>query len=201
MARFFKGLFRAVIGLVFGIASWFALIPALAAFNAADDTTFSSAAFGVLALLGILLGVFAPTIRRAFGRGFLLAGFSVFALPVSTLLLSGRLVSEMVGSADASEQGSAAIGSALAGTMATGLATIVGFFLGTVLIIIALVLLLGGRKEQPVIVYAAPGGETFTQIEGSRAAAARPVDISKWPKKDREARERAQLAARREPEF
>ena len=79
--------FNAIIGTVFGFASLLALSPALAAFDEAAPLGF------VVVGIGALLGLFAPTVRRAFGRGFLLLGASVLALPLSagapTMTLTG----------------------------------------------------------------------------------------------------------------
>jgi len=60
--------FRTLVGAVSGIGAGVALSPLLASFSE------SSGAIGlpIRILAGMLLGVFAPNMRRAFGRGFLL---------------------------------------------------------------------------------------------------------------------------------
>lgn len=138
-------IFSVVIGVIFGIGSGLALIPATAAFNSGADTTSSTVLTFVVIAIGALLGLFAPTIRRAFGRGFLLLGTAIFALPLSVLLLSGRVASDMVASSD--NQAATAIGAGIAGTLMTGASAFIGFFLGAIFIVIGLVLALGGRRE------------------------------------------------------
>lgn len=128
------------IGAAFGFASMLALSPGLAAF---DNAT--GAAYAVI-VVGALLGYFAPTIRRSLGRGFLLLGASIFVLPISAMLLTGRVAHETV-SADPTS----VIGAGLAGAAFTGLATVVGFFLGAVFLLAGLVLVLGGRREVSIV--------------------------------------------------
>lgn len=145
--------FRIIVGGIFGLASGAALIPLLASF--ADG----SGVIGLVFMLGVgaVLGGFAPSTRRAFGRGFLLLGACVFLLPISTLILSGTAFNEVVAGADENTQGAAALGAGLAGGLVTGFAGFVGFFIGSVLLIIGLVLSLGGRRE--VIAVERPRGK------------------------------------------
>lgn len=147
---FIKGLFRAIVGAIFGLLSTFALVPAFAAFRPSQDAAPSPWIWGV-AVAGFLLGIFAPTIRRAFGRGFLLLGASVFALPLSMLLLSSRVSSEMVAAASPGQQGMTAVGAGFGSVLMTGAAGFIGFFLGSILLIIGLVLSLGGRREVIIV--------------------------------------------------
>lgn len=142
-----KGIFRFIVGGIFGLLSGMALIPALAAISDGEGNT--AWVVFVVAALGALLGIFAPTIRRSFGRGFLLLGASVFALPLSVMMLSGRVASDMA--AESTNQGATMVGAGIAGTMMTGAAGFIGFFFGTILLIIGLVLALGGRREVYVI--------------------------------------------------
>lgn len=148
--NFINAFFRIVIGVVFGAASAMALSPALAAFATGDQDSTVYVAFGVIGV-SVLLGFFAPSIRRAFGRGFLLLGASVFALPVSTFLLSGRVASDMVESAAANDEAATAIGAGIAGMAMTGVATFFGVIVGSILLIIGLILSLGGRREVVVV--------------------------------------------------
>lgn len=147
---FVKGLLRAVIGVVFGICAALALSPAFAAFASDGDTTGPLIMIGFIVLSGAL-GVFAPTIRRAFGRGFLLLGASVFALPISTFLLSGRAANDVVNAAEEGTEAAAVVGAGLAGVAVTGVATFVGLIVGAILLLIGLVLTLGGRREVVVV--------------------------------------------------
>lgn len=148
--KFVGAFFRLVVGLLFGAGSTLALSPAFAAFNSGENSS-SPIAMLVPILLGGLLGLFAPTIRRAFGRGFLLLGVSTFALPISTTLLSGRAVSEVVGSAGTGNEAAAAAGAGIAAVAMTGVATFVGVILGAIFLIVGLVLALGGRREVIVV--------------------------------------------------
>jgi hypothetical protein len=142
-----KAIFRTLIGVMFGVGSYLALVPAFAAFmERHSDVVLCS-----VILISAVLGLFAPTIRRAFGRGFLLVGASVFALPLSTMLLSGRVMQDVVDKAGSGNEGMAAVGAGIAGTLATGAAAFVGFFLGAILIVIGLVLALGGRREVIIV--------------------------------------------------
>ena len=94
-----KASLRIIIGVLFGIGSAIALIPAFAAFTTDQDTITPIIMMALVLSCGVLC-LFAPTIRRALGRGFLLLGASVFALPISAFLLSGRAASEVVNSAE-----------------------------------------------------------------------------------------------------
>ena len=145
---FIAGLFRTIVGLIFGAASALALSPAAGAFGE-NSQAVAWIGFGAIAIGG-LLGLFAPTIRRAFGRGFLVLGASVFILPISALLLSGRIVGEMTSSAAANDQAATALGAGLAGAAFTGVASFFGLILGTIFLLIGLVLVLGGRREVTV---------------------------------------------------
>lgn len=152
--RFVSAFFRIVIGLVFGFISGLAVSPAIAAFS--DGQGGNAWVIFALAGLGALLCFFAPTIRRAFGRGFLVTGVAVFVLPLSMMMLSGRVANDMMNEQGAS--GATMIGAGLAGTMATGIAGFIGFFLGAVLLTIGLVLALGGRREVYVVERPVPSG-------------------------------------------
>ncbi|GAB5428047.1 MAG: hypothetical protein Devi2KO_15060 [Devosia indica] len=138
-----RGFVRFIIGAVFGVLAAMAFTPAIAAF--VDMPGGNAWMLLVVILISALLGVFAPTIRRAFGRGFLLVGVACLALPISTMLLSGRVMNDML--AESTNQGATMVGAGIAGTLMTGAAGFIGFFLGSILIIIGLVLALGGRRE------------------------------------------------------
>lgn len=144
-----KTIFRTLIGGVFGFASALALIPAVATFSNNGGDQHTGPVLWAIAGAGALLGFFAPTIRRAFGRGFLMLGASVFALPLSVMMLSGRVASDMA--AQTPNDGATMVGAGIAGTVMTGAAGFIGFFFGTILLIIGLVLALGGRREVIVV--------------------------------------------------
>lgn len=86
--------------------------------------------------------------RRAFGRGFLSLGTASFLLPISTMLLSGRVMGEMV---DASNDAATAVGATIGSGLMTGMSAFIGFFLGVVFLVLGLVLVLGGRREVVVV--------------------------------------------------
>ncbi|QEU09093.1 hypothetical protein [Paracoccus yeei] len=141
---------RLLIGAIFGVLCAFVLSPALAAFHSMGSNTSSASTLVIIAIVAVL-GFFAPTIRRAFGRGFLLLGLCFFALPLSTMLLSGRAANEVMTNAAANDQAAAAVGAGLAGIAVTGVATFVGLIVGAIFVILGLVLALGGRREVIVI--------------------------------------------------
>lgn len=143
--KIFKAVARCLIGVVFGLACVVALSPAFAAFIGDDDTVTPIVMAGVVLGAGFL-AMLAPTIRRAFGRGFLMLGASVFALPISSFLLAGRAAHEMVGAAEEGTEALSALGAGLAGAAVTGVATFVGLILGSILFVIGLVLCLGGKR-------------------------------------------------------
>lgn len=145
-----KASFRILIGVLFGIGSAIALTPAFAAFTTNQDTITPIIMMSVVLLCGVLC-FFAPTIRRAFGRGFLVLGASVFALPISVFLLSSRAASEVVNTAEEGSEAFAAVGAGLAGIAVTGLATFIGVIIGAILLLIGLILSLGGRREVIII--------------------------------------------------
>lgn len=139
--------FQFIVGLVFGMASGLALSPLFASITDGKGVTgFFVAAFGIAVLVA-----FAPTVRRAFGRGFLMLGAAVFVLPLSTLILSGVVSHDIVSEAASSDQGVAAAGSVIAGGIMTGIAGFFGFVLGLISLIIGLVLSLGGRREVVIV--------------------------------------------------
>lgn len=100
----------------------------------------------IMVPVGILLALFAPTIRRAFGRGFLLLGACVLSLPLTMMVFTGRIVGEVAG-----DSAAGAVGAGLGAAMMSGVAGFVGFFLGGILIITGLVLSLGGRREVVIV--------------------------------------------------
>lgn len=145
-----KTSFRILVGILFGVGSAIALTPAFAAFTRDQDTVTPI----IMAALVLICGVicfFAPTIRRAFGRGFLMLGASVFALPISAFLLSGRAASEVINTAEEGTEAFAAVGAGLAGVAVTGLAAFIGIIIGTILLLVGLILSLGGRREVVIV--------------------------------------------------
>ena len=150
--NFVKAVIRIIVGIVFGIGSTLALSPAFAAFVGDGETTTPIVMIS-LVLLCSLVCLFAPTIRRAFGRGFLMLGVATFCLPISAFLLSGRVASETVALASQGSETGAVIGAGLAGMAVTGFALFFGFILGTVFLVLGMVLSLGGRRGVTIVGY------------------------------------------------
>lgn len=137
---------KIIIGILFGLLTMVPLVPGVAAISPVNSGV---VIWIVLAVAVAIVGL-APTIRRACGRGFLLLGAATFILPVSTMLLSGRVAHEIVSTAPEGGQVGAAVGTGLAGIALTGISAVVGLFLGAVFLIIGLVLALGGRRQVEV---------------------------------------------------
>lgn len=146
--RIVSAVFRIIIGAVFGVACYLVLAPALAALLSSAPGVVSVAVLLVLVALGVTVAIVAGTIRRAFGWAFLSLGLCTLALPLSTMLLAGRVGADMVSTASNTDHpGATLLGAGLGAGLMTGVAAIVGFFLGAIFLIIALVLLLGGRRQ------------------------------------------------------
>jgi|AntRauTorcE11898_2_1112593.scaffolds.fasta_scaffold21813_2 hypothetical protein len=146
--EYFNALMRALIGGVFGVASAFALSPGLA--WAAQTWGGGGFSFYLVVIIGAAFGMFAPTIRRAFGRGVLFCGVSLLALPLTMGLLSGKAASDVI-AASGDSPVSAMIGAGGGAVLFTGIATFVGLILGAIFVITGLVLTLGGRREVTVV--------------------------------------------------
>ncbi|WP_118135167.1 hypothetical protein [Oceanicella sp. SM1341] len=142
--------FRLIVGIVFGILSAVMLSPAAAALAGNARQTTAIALVASVFACGLLC-VAAPTARRALGRGFLVLGACTFALPLSAFLLSGRAVTEIVANSEPGTEIWAAVGAGAGGALVTGMATFMGFIVGTLLLLVGLVLALGGRREVIII--------------------------------------------------
>jgi hypothetical protein len=173
-----SGIFRLIIGAVFGLGCYIALAPALAAMMSAASSQAIGIVTIVFVVVGAIIGLLARSIRRAFGWGFLELALCTLGLPLSTMLLAGKVANDMTTAAASGDKGTTLIGSGLAGGLMTGAAAIVGFFLGAIFLIIALVLLLGGRRE--VILVDRASGAAVAGVSGQ-------VDTSRWSRRDREA--------------
>lgn len=156
-----RAIFRITIGAIFGILVATSLSPALAAFvDTGGNNQFATYWTILIVAIVALLAGFAPSIRRAFGRGFLTLGASLIVLPISAMMLSGRAANEVIQASAISDQGAAAFGAGLAGIAFTGMATFLGLILGGICLIIGLVLALGGRREVIVVERAASSTPT-----------------------------------------
>lgn len=200
--RIFSGIFRVIIGAIFGLGCYIALAPAFATFMDTENSTAVLVLMWAMIGIGALIGLLSRSIRRTFGWGFLELGLCTLALPLSMMMLAGKVANDMTNAAEAGDKGTTLIGSGLAGGLMTGAAAIVGFFLGAIFLIIALILLLGGRREV-ILVDRATGVAVngVAQIDTSARTRVAPPplpDMSRWSKKDRE-RYMAQNAQRIEP--
>lgn len=132
-----KAICRIVIGAIFGSLCAVALIPALAAFAAPSA---SGLLLCIAAAIGAFVGWFAPTIRNATGRGLLLVGTCVAALPITATMLAGSVSAEM-----ASESGgdvATILGSAIGGIILVAVAGIIGL-LGFAMVWFGFVMIFG----------------------------------------------------------
>lgn len=145
-----KALVRIIIGLIFGGICALALSPAFAAFHSEGSSIAPIVTFGTIGVV-VLAAFFAPSIRRAVGRGFLLSGVSFLFLPISTFFLAGRAFNETVSATQASDQAFAAVGAGAGVAVITGAATFFGLVLGGIFVIIGLVFALGGRREVVIV--------------------------------------------------
>ena len=143
MLKAFQIFFKIIIGIIFSIAVVVALTPLLASW-AIIQTNFTY--YGVI-LFVVISAATAPTIRRAFGRSFLILGVAIFLLPISILVLSGAMINETVDLDNASS----IIGGVIASGVMTMFAGFVGFSLGTISLITGLVLSFGGRREVIIV--------------------------------------------------
>lgn len=143
--RFISKLLATVI---FGILAFVAASPLAAAVISPDS---SPIVLLVVLLAMALLCFLAPTARRAWGRGSLVVGALMLALPFTVGALSGVTANELVSNAAAADQGAAAVGATLGAGLMVGASAFVGLFAGAIFIILGLVLVLGGRREVVIV--------------------------------------------------
>lgn len=165
---FIAGVFRLIVGAAFGLACALALSPALASIRPSPDGQAGPMMVWAVIALVAAAGWFAPSIRRSFGRGFLLLGLCLLALPLSTALLSGSAASEVINASAVEDQGYAVIGAGLGAVAVTGVATFIGLILGSISIILGLVLALGGRREVIMVEPASPPSRRQPSISARR---------------------------------
>ncbi|MCC5974241.1 MAG: hypothetical protein JJT81_09330 [Rubellimicrobium sp.] len=134
-----------LIGLFFGTGAALAISPGLVGFWVRNDEIGGLILLIVIACGGVL-GFFAPTIRRAFGRGIMFLGVCVVLLPVMSMLFSGWFPTE---GADAAAMSSAymVVGAGLAAVAVNGVATVIGLIFGTILMAAGVILCMGGRRD------------------------------------------------------
>jgi hypothetical protein len=141
--KFVRYFFQVIIGVLFGALAALALSPFFASFAEGSGVPYLILAAVIIAVIIAL----ASNIRRCFGRSFLFLGAAIFALPLSTLVLSGAAMNETVSAASEADKGFAVAGGVLAGGLLTGAAAFVGFFAGSIFLIAGLIMSLGGIRE------------------------------------------------------
>lgn len=143
---------KLIAAIIFAIVGVVALSPLLAM---AGTTAGPVVVIGTWLVLAVIIFV-APTVRRSFGRGFLLSGAALLALPLSTFMLSGQVMVEMMNDAALAgatdgDMAATAIGATAGAAMLTGVAAMFGVILGIIFLAIGFVLALGGRREVVVV--------------------------------------------------
>lgn len=183
---FVSGVTRLVVGAIFGLGFYILLTPIFAALIDTGNSTVITGLMLAVVLLSALAAVLTSTIRRAFGFGFLWLGLASLALPLSTMVLAGRVGSQLIDQADAGSRSASLVGAGIGGMMLTGASAFIGFFLGAIFLVLALVLLLNS-KRQVIFVDRATGRAAIGDFA--------EIDTSKWSRKDRKAlqRQRGQI--------
>ena len=143
ISKVFQISLKIVIGIIFSLGVFAALTQLFASFAISE----TGLIYYLVILCVVVSAATAPTFRRAFGRSFLLLGVAIFMLPISTLVFSGTVVNETIDTSDSA----AVVGGVIACGLMTMFAGFVGFFLGTVSLILGLVLSLGGRREVIIV--------------------------------------------------
>lgn len=135
---------------LFGLITFVALTPLAAALLKGSEAGLPLAVIVTLAVVGVLVFT-APTGRRAWGRGSLIAGACFLALPLSMTVLSGQAAQEVVAQAAAGQEAVAAAGATIGAGIMVGASAFFGFFLGAIFLVTGLVLVLGGRREVVIV--------------------------------------------------
>ena len=146
-------IFKFILGIIFASLSWIALSPFFASLAASgSQETFEIFTY-VISLIVIVFVTLGSSVRRSFGRGFLLTGICFFLLPISTTFLSVEAAGEVINNVSDGDQIDAATvaGAALGGGLVVLIGGFFGFFLGTIFLIVGLIFLLGGRKEVIIV--------------------------------------------------
>ena len=134
--------------IVFGILGGIVASPLAAIF--VDDGTSNYVFLGVFLVIA-LAALFAPTGRRAWGRGSLIVGALFIAMPLFMTGLSAKVGSDMISETSETDGAATAIGATLGGGLMVGASMFIGFILGAIFLILGLVLILGGRREVIVV--------------------------------------------------
>lgn len=137
MSRFWKIIAGILGGLI--LASLGGMIFAIM-FGTPDDGSAGTGAFFVLWLLSFILAIMSRSAGKAWRKLLFISAALSFALPLSTLVFSGRSMAEAEGGAEA-------LGTAIGGGLIAVFAGFVGFFLGIVFLILGFVV---GRGDVDV---------------------------------------------------
>ncbi len=148
---------RILAAVVMSLVGWFVIglpvmlivLPSLAG-NPEASVGWAFLGPGIAVIATIVIVLFAPTARIAWGRLFLLNGLVSLALPlsgiVSSALLGHQILRHVEGSREA-ETG-VAMGAGLGGMMVSGMLGIVGFFLGAIFLVLAFVALRNAPRSK-----------------------------------------------------
>ena len=142
--RNFRALIRIFSGILFGIICAVSLSSVFAPFTDTTSPTLTALAMWIFVVIGALLGFFAPSIRRAFARGFLLAGISILAIPLFASLLTNNRVGLTQTGTDTATSG-------IVDAFSAAFSAVTGFILGIAFLATGLVLMRTPRREIVVI--------------------------------------------------
>lgn len=147
---------KLIAALLFSLLCTLALSPLAAGVTSEANAQTGALILGGTFIVALVVILFAPTVRRSWGRGFLLSGACFFFLPLSSIVLGGRAFGEVmaqdsVRAGSSAEQAASAIGAGIGAGLFAGMASILGLVVGTILLLFGLVLSLGGRREVIVV--------------------------------------------------
>jgi len=107
-------------------------------------------AFFAIWIFAIILALISKTGGKAWRKVLLLSAILSFALPLASFLFTGAEISNTIDSTTGQEfSGASVTGTAIGGGIVTAISGFLGFFLGIVFLVIAL---LTGRDKQVIIV-------------------------------------------------
>lgn len=151
---------RLVIGALAGLGSFLLLIPGFSALFMGEQPALVLGCGLFMVALGAAAGGYSGSIRRTAGWTCVALGLGTLSLPLTTMLLSGRLVAQQASSATAAGDSATMLGAGLGASLATGVAAIVGLFFGAILLVAAVALLRGRRDA----ILASPAAARLTQL-------------------------------------
>jgi len=139
VAGLFGGLIVAIIG---------AMVVTVALASSPAASSVGAIAFFVFWALGIALAVTASRTGKAWRRVLISSGLLSFALPLSSIIFTGSVMTQAAGEGG-EFSGAAAAGAAIGGGMITIASGVLGFFLGVIFLVIGLLV---GRDREVIII-------------------------------------------------